>query len=138
MVSLCLVFHVFLRLCVLFQQCRVDLISIASIPWRVILVCELCNKFIWYLSNKYTRILLLFFSRGWSILFMTSLNLTNLGKINIRIVGNTVDHVDMPFLMDRIVIEDIIKQLAFGGLNYTKIMIFSRGLDYIFDMFLNL
>ena len=69
---------------------------------------------------------------------MTSLNLTNLGKINIRIVGNTVDHVDMPFLMDRIVIEDIIKQLAFGGLNYTKIMIFSRGLDYIFDMFLNL
>ena len=53
-------------------------------------------------------------------------------------MGNTVDHVDMPFLMDRIVIEDIIKQLAFGGLNYTKIMIFSRGLDYIFDMFLNL
>ena len=62
---------------------------------------------------------------------MTSLNLTNLGKINIPIVGNTVDHVDMPFLMDRIVIEDIIKQLAFGGLNYTKIMKVSRGLDYI-------
>lgn len=69
---------------------------------------------------------------------MTSLNLTNLGKINIRIVGNTVDHVDMPFLMDRIVIEDIIKQLALGGLNYTRIMKVSPGLNYIFDIFLNL